>query len=90
MPTKSKDNIQENKNTAKKGLHRPMIMDGGKGKKFEKYCDIEDIEHQQKMRENDGIRDNEGVHSPMSNTMSKQGIEEIWGDISNVSKTIVR
>ena len=30
------------------------------------------------------------VSSPMYKTRSKQGIEEIWGDHSNVSKTIVK
>ena len=31
---KSKEKIQENKKTLKKGLHGPMIMDGGEGKKL--------------------------------------------------------
>ena len=30
------------------------------------------------------------VISPMSKTRPKQGIEEKWGDCSNVSKTIVK
>ena len=47
---KSKYNIQENKNTVKKGLHIPMIIDGGEGKKFKKCCVIEYIEHQRKIR----------------------------------------
>ena len=34
VPTKSKYNIQENNKTLKRVLHRPMIMYGGKGKKF--------------------------------------------------------
>ena len=34
MPTKSKENIQENDKTVKKGLHRQMIMDGSEGKKL--------------------------------------------------------
>ena len=34
----------------KKGLHRPMLMDGVEGKKLKKYCVVEDIEHQQKNR----------------------------------------
>ena len=79
MPTKSKDKIQENKKTVKKGLHRPMIMGGGEGKKFKKYCVVEDIEHQQKIRENDGIIENEGDSSPMSKTRSEQVSEEKWG-----------
>ena len=32
VPKKPKEKIQENKKTVKKGLHRPMIMDGGEGK----------------------------------------------------------
>ena len=31
-----------------------------------------------------------GVISPMSKTRSKQGIEEKWGDRSNVFKTIMK
>ena len=31
---KPKEKIQENKKTLKKGVHRPMIMDGGEGKKL--------------------------------------------------------
>ena len=30
------------------------------------------------------------VSSPMSKTMSKQDIEDKWGDLTNVSKTIDR
>ena len=36
------------------------------------FCVVEDIEHQQKIRENDGIRENEGDSSPMSKTRSNQ------------------
>ena len=67
-----------------------MIMDWGKGKKLKKYFVIEDIEHQRKIRENDGIRENEGDISPMSKTRSKKGSEEKWGDCSNVSKKSVK
>ena len=45
MPTKSEETIQENKKRAKRGLHIPMVMDGGKCKKLKK-CVVEDIEHQ--------------------------------------------
>ena len=31
-----------------------------------------------------------GVSSPMSKTRSKQGVEEKWGNRSNVSKTILK
>ena len=34
-----------------------------------------DIEYQQKIIENDGIRENEGDSPPMSKTMPKQGSE---------------
>ena len=45
-----------------------MIMDGGEGKKIKKCCVVEDIEHQQKLRENNGIIENEVDISPMSKT----------------------
>ena len=43
-----KGEILENKKTAKMGLHRPMIMYGGKGKKLKKRGGVNDIEHQKK------------------------------------------
>ena len=52
----------------KNGLHRPMILDGGKGKKLKNCCVAENIEHQRKIRESDKIRGNEGDSSPMSKT----------------------
>ena len=76
---KLKKKIQENQKTVKKGLHRPMIMDGGEGKKFKNCCVVENIEHQKKIIESDKIRVNEGDSSPMSKTRSKQGSEEKWG-----------
>ena len=51
-------------------------MDGGEGEKLKLYCVVEDIEHQQKIRENDEVGENEGYISPMSKTVSKQGSEE--------------
>ena len=63
-------------------------MNGGEGKKLKNGCVLEDIDHQQKVRENDEIRDNEGYSSPMSKNRSKQGSEGKWGYHSNVSKTI--
>ena len=72
------------------GLHRPMMMNGGEGKKLKKCCVVEDIERQREIRVNDGLRENEGDNSPMSKTSSKQGSEEKWGDHSNVYKTIVK
>ena len=57
--------------TLKTGLHRPMIMDGGKGKKLKTCCVVDNIEHQQKIRENNKIRENEGDRLPMSKTRSK-------------------
>ena len=89
-PQKLKEKIHENKKTVKKGIHIPMIMDGGEGNKLKNCCVVENIEHQRKIRENDEIRDNEGDSSPMSKTRSKKGSEEKWGDRSNVSKTIVK
>ena len=67
-----KEKIQENQKTVKKGLHGPMIMDGGEGKKLKHCCVVDNIENQQKIRENDKIRDNEGDSSPMSKTRSKR------------------
>ena len=55
-------------------------MDGGEGKNFKKCCVIEDIERQRKIRENGGIRKNEGDSSPMSKNRSKQVSEEKCGD----------
>ena len=56
-----------------------MIMGGGEGKKLKKCCFVENIERQQKKRENEEIRDNEGDISPMSKTGSKQVSEGEWG-----------
>ena len=67
-----------------------MIMGVGEGKKLNKCYIVEDIEHQRRIRENDGTRENEGDISPMSKNRSKQGSEEKWGDFSNVSKAIVK
>ena len=49
MPKKSKEKIQENKKRVEKGLHIPMIMDGGEGKTLKKCCVVENIEHQRKI-----------------------------------------
>ena len=38
VPKKPKDKIQENKKTVKKGLHGPMIIYGGEGKKLKMLC----------------------------------------------------
>ena len=67
-----------------------MIIDDGEGKKLKSCCVVENIEHQQKIKENYKIRESEGDSSPMSKTMSKQGSEYKWGDNSKVYKTIVR
>ena len=50
-------------------------MDGSKYNRSKRCCFVEDVEHQQEKIENDGIRENEGVSSPMSKTRLKQGIE---------------
>ena len=79
MPTKLEDKIQMHAKRARRGLHRPMLMDGGEGKML-KNCVVKDIEHQQEKREkNDGTIEDEGVLSPMSKTGSNQGIEEKGG-----------
>ena len=90
MPKQLKEKIQENQKTVKKGLHIPTIMDGGEGKKLKKCCVVENIEHQQKIRESEKVRENEGNSSPKSKTRSKQVSEDKWGDLSNVYKTIVK
>ena len=46
VPTKSEDKIQENNKRVKKGIHRPIVMDGGEGKMLKKCCAVEDIENQ--------------------------------------------
>ena len=48
MPTKSEEKIQVNNKRVKKFLHRPMVIDVGKGNKLKICCVVEDIEHQQK------------------------------------------
>ena len=72
MPTKSEYKIQGNKKSLKKGLHIPMVMDGGEGKRLKKCCVVENIENQQKLRENDEIRYNEGDRSPMCSVQSPE------------------
>ena len=68
VPTKLEDKIQVHAKRSRRGLHRPMLMDGGEGKKLKK-CVVEDIEQQQDKREkNDGIKEEEGVCSPMYKT----------------------
>ena len=57
-------------------------------KEVKTRCVVENIEHHQKIRENNEIRENEGDSSPMYNTRPKQGSEEKWGDRSNLSRTI--
>ena len=67
------------KKRVRRGLHRPMLMDGGKGKKLKKCCVVKDIDHQWEKREKRGknyrTTEDEGVCSPMSKTRPKQGIE---------------
>ena len=46
VTTKSEEKIQENRKRVKRGIHRPMLMDGGEGKKLKTICVVEDIEHQ--------------------------------------------
>ena len=55
-------------------------MDGDEVKKFKNCCVVENIQHPQKIRENDEVRENEGNSSPMSKTRSKQGSEGKWGN----------
>ena len=76
--------------TVKTGLHRPMIMDICEGNKLKTCCVVENIEHQQKIRENNEIRENEGDSSPMYKTRSKQVSEEKWGDHPNFSMNIAK
>ena len=63
-------------------------MDKGEGKKLKIFCVVENIEHQQKIRESDEIRENEENSSPMSKTRSKLFSEGKWRDCSNSSKKI--
>ena len=89
MLTKPEETIQVNKKRVRRGLHIPMVMDGGEGKKL-KFFVLLRILNIRKKRENDGITEDGGVHSPMSKTRSKQGIEEKGGGQYNVSNTIVK
>ena len=90
LPKKLKEKIQENQKTVKKGLYRPMILDEGEGKRLKNCHVVENIEHQRKIRESDEIKKNEGNSSPMSKTRPKKGSDEKLGDLSNVSKKIVK
>ena len=74
----------------KKGLHRPMVMDGSKSKKLKNDVLLRILNISRKIYINDRITEYEGVSSPMFKTRSKQGIEEKVGDHYNVSKTIVK
>ena len=53
MPKMLKDKIQENKKMVKRGIPRPMIIDGGEVNKLKTICVVDNIEHQQKIRENE-------------------------------------
>ena len=53
---KIKRENRKKKNKFKKGIHRQMIMDGGKGKKFKNCCVVENIEHQNEIREYNEIK----------------------------------
>ena len=91
VPTKPEEKIQVHKKRERRGLHRPMLMDGEEGKILRKCCVVKDIEHQREKRgKNEGTTEDEGFLSPMSVTRPKQGIEEEGGDFSNVSKTILK
>ena len=46
VPTKLEEMVQVHKERKIRGLHRPMLMDGGEGKIRRKYCVDEGIEHQ--------------------------------------------
>ena len=57
-------------------------MDEGEGKTLKKCCVVKDIDHRWEKREkNDGITEDEGVRSPMSNTRPEEGIEEKGGGL---------
>ena len=50
LKKKTEDKMQVNKKRVIRGLHRPMVMDGGEGKKLKKCCVVKDIEHQQEKK----------------------------------------
>ena len=80
VPTKPEEKIQVHKERYIRGMHRPMLMDGGECKILRKGCIVKDIKHQRERREkNEGTTEDEGVRSPMSVTRSKEGIEEKGG-----------
>ena len=58
------------------GVHKPILMDGGEGKRGYKGCVFKDIERQrEKSGKRKGIEENGGVISPTSMTGLKQGLE---------------
>ena len=52
MSTKPEDKIQVHKKRVKRGLHRSILMDRGKGKNLKKCCVVKDIENQREKIEN--------------------------------------
>ena len=50
VPTKPEEKIQVHKKRVIRGMHGPMLMDGGEGKKLKFFCVVKDIEHQRGKR----------------------------------------
>ena len=46
VPKKTEEKIKVHKKRVRRGLHRPMLMDEGKGKNVGKCCVVKDIEQQ--------------------------------------------
>ena len=46
VPTKPEEKIQVHKEREIRGLHRSILLDGGKCKILRKFCVVKDIEYQ--------------------------------------------
>ena len=50
---KPEEKIEVNRKKLRMGLHKPLLMEGGKFKKYKKCCVVKDIEHPRGQRGND-------------------------------------
>ena len=91
VPTKPEEKIPMHQEGKTRSLHRPRLMGGGEGNIGRKVRVVKSIEHKRdKKVNNNGIREDGGVLSPMSITRLKQGLKMGWGGGGdyNMSKII--
>ena len=91
MPTKPEDKIQVHKKRVRRGLHIPMVIDGGKVKKLKFFVLLRILRisggETQKMTELKRMKD--FYHRCLRQDRSK-ALRRKGGDSSNVSDTIVK